>query len=129
MGIFKNAVYSKIDVFVKFESAINLEIKVQIKKKSWIPFTWVTRITYMYSLYLTIAMIIIKYCMYVCCWNKCENVHSIFNFIFFNPICEKTRNNTLLNFLYALDLSFYLRPFLDKILKKNQNIHSGQNSR
>ena len=33
MGIFKNAVYSKIDVFVKFESAINLEIKVQIKKK------------------------------------------------------------------------------------------------
>ena len=30
MGIFKNAVYSKIDVFVKFESAINLEIKVQI---------------------------------------------------------------------------------------------------
>ena len=32
MGIFKNAVYSKIDVFVKFESAINLEIKVQIKK-------------------------------------------------------------------------------------------------
>ena len=33
MGIFLNAVYSKIDVFVKFESAINLEIKVQIKKK------------------------------------------------------------------------------------------------
>ena len=33
MGIYKNAVYSKIDVFVKFESAINLEIKVQIKKK------------------------------------------------------------------------------------------------
>ena len=32
MGIFKNAVYSKIDVFVKFESAINLEIKVQTKK-------------------------------------------------------------------------------------------------
>ena len=32
MGIFLNAVYSKIDVFVKFESAINLEIKVQIKK-------------------------------------------------------------------------------------------------
>ena len=34
MGIFLNAVYSKIDVFVKFESAINLEIKVQIKKKN-----------------------------------------------------------------------------------------------
>ena len=32
MGIFKNPLYSKIDVFVKFESAINLEIKVQIKK-------------------------------------------------------------------------------------------------
>ena len=32
MGIFLNAVYSEIDVFVKFESAINLEIKVQIKK-------------------------------------------------------------------------------------------------
>ena len=34
MGIFLNAVYSKIDVFVKFESAINLEIKVQIYKKN-----------------------------------------------------------------------------------------------
>ena len=56
MGIFENAVYSKIDVFVEFESAINLEIKVQIKKKTWIPFIWVTRITYMYSLYLTIIM-------------------------------------------------------------------------
>ena len=32
MGIFLNAVYSKIDVFVKFESAMNLEIKVQTKK-------------------------------------------------------------------------------------------------
>ena len=38
MGIFKNAVYSKIDVFVKFESAINLEIKVQIKRKKKIEF-------------------------------------------------------------------------------------------
>ena len=62
MGIFKNAVYSKIDDFVKFESAINLEIKVQVKK-NWIPFIWVTRITYMYSLYLTIVMIIIKCCI------------------------------------------------------------------
>ena len=102
MGIFLNAVYSKIDVFVKFESAINLEIKVQIKKTTWIPFIWVTRITYMYSLYLTIVMIIIKYCTYVCCWNKCGNVHCISNFIFFNPIREKTRNNTLLIFLYVL---------------------------
>ena len=33
MGIFKKAVHSKIDVFVKFESAINLEIIGQIKKK------------------------------------------------------------------------------------------------
>ena len=33
MGIFLNAVYTKIDVFVKFESAINLEIRGQIKKK------------------------------------------------------------------------------------------------
>ena len=96
MGIFEKTVYSKIDVFVKFESAINMEIKVQIKKKIWIPFIWVTRITYMYSLYLTIVMIIIKYCMYVCCWNKCGNFHCSFNFIFFNPIYEKTRNNTLL---------------------------------
>ena len=102
MVIFRNAVYSKIDVFVKFESAINLEIKVQIKKKTWIPFIWVTRITYMYSLYVTIIMIIIKYCMYVCCWNRCGNVHYSLNFIFFNRICEKTRNNPLLIFLYVL---------------------------
>ena len=33
MGIFLNVVYSKIDVFVKFESAINLEIRGQIEKK------------------------------------------------------------------------------------------------
>ena len=33
MGIFKNAFHSKIDVFVKFESIINLEIRGQIKKK------------------------------------------------------------------------------------------------
>ena len=32
MGIFKKALYSKIDVFVKFESAINLEIRGQTKK-------------------------------------------------------------------------------------------------
>ena len=31
MGIFKKALHSKIDVFVKFESAINLEIIGQIK--------------------------------------------------------------------------------------------------
>ena len=33
MGIFKKALHSKIDVFVKFESAINLGIRGQIKKK------------------------------------------------------------------------------------------------
>ena len=33
MGIFKKALHSKIDVFVKFESAINLEIRGQILKK------------------------------------------------------------------------------------------------
>ena len=32
MGIFKRALHSKIDVFVKFESDINLEIRGQIKK-------------------------------------------------------------------------------------------------
>ena len=32
MGIFLNAVYSKIDVFIKFESAINLEKKFKLKK-------------------------------------------------------------------------------------------------
>ena len=37
MGIFKKALHSKIDVFGKFESAINLEIRGQIKKKNWIP--------------------------------------------------------------------------------------------
>ena len=41
MGIIKKALHSKIDVFVKFESAINLEIRGQIKKK-WIPSVWVT---------------------------------------------------------------------------------------
>ena len=34
MGIFKKALHSKIDVFVKFESAINLEIRDQIFKKN-----------------------------------------------------------------------------------------------
>ena len=43
MGIFKKALHSKIDVFVKFESAINLEIRGQILKKTWIPSIWVTR--------------------------------------------------------------------------------------
>ena len=33
MRILKKASHSKIDVFVKFESAINLEIRGQIKKK------------------------------------------------------------------------------------------------
>ena len=42
MRIFRNAVHSKIDVFVKFESAINLEIRGQIRKKLCIPSIWVT---------------------------------------------------------------------------------------
>ena len=33
MRIFKKALHSKIDVFVKFESAINLEIRGKFKKK------------------------------------------------------------------------------------------------
>ena len=33
MGTFIKALHSKIDVFVKFESAINLEIEVKFKKK------------------------------------------------------------------------------------------------
>ena len=43
MGIFKKALHSKIDIFAKFESAINLEIRGQIKKKPWISSIWVTR--------------------------------------------------------------------------------------
>ena len=43
MRIFKKALHSKIDVFVKFESAINLEIRGQIFKKTCIPSIWVTR--------------------------------------------------------------------------------------
>ena len=38
MGIFKKALHSKIDVFVKFESAINLKIRGQIKKKKQLLF-------------------------------------------------------------------------------------------
>ena len=41
MGIIKKALHSKIDVFVKFESVINLEIEVKLKK-NWIPSIWVT---------------------------------------------------------------------------------------
>ena len=33
MGTFKKAFHSKIDVFVRFESAITLEIEVKFKKK------------------------------------------------------------------------------------------------
>ena len=43
MGIFKKTLHSKIDVFVKFESVINLEIRGQTKKKTWIPSIWVTK--------------------------------------------------------------------------------------
>ena len=37
MGIFKKTLHSKIDVFVKFESAINLE-RGQIKKNGFLLF-------------------------------------------------------------------------------------------
>ena len=54
-------------------------------------------------------MIIIKcgilyyYRIYVCCCpDKCEDVHCSFNFSFLNPICEITRNKTLLIFVYVL---------------------------
>ena len=43
MGTFIKAHHSKIDVFIKFESAINLEIRGQILKKTCIPSIWVTR--------------------------------------------------------------------------------------
>ena len=38
MGIFKKALHSKMDVFVKFESAINLEIRGQIKNNGFLLF-------------------------------------------------------------------------------------------
>ena len=38
MGIIKKALHSKIDVFIKFESAINLEIRGQIKKNGFLLF-------------------------------------------------------------------------------------------
>ena len=38
MGIIKKALHSKIDAFVKFESAINLEIRGQIKKNGFLLF-------------------------------------------------------------------------------------------
>ena len=42
-GFLKRPNHSKIDVFVKFENAINLEIRGQILKKTCIPSIWVTR--------------------------------------------------------------------------------------
>ena len=42
MGNFEKAPHSKIDVFVKFESAINLETEVKLKQKGN-PSIWVTR--------------------------------------------------------------------------------------
>ena len=55
--------------------------------------------------------------MYVCCWNTCGNVHCSFKFFFFNPICEKTRNNHLLIFLvcFSKPLDLSLTNFLKKI--------------
>ena len=48
MRILKKARHSKIDVFVKFESDINLEISGQIIKKKWISSIWVTWTICMY---------------------------------------------------------------------------------
>ena len=50
MRIFKKALHSKIDVFIKFESAINLEIRGQIKKKNGFLLSsiWVTGIICMH---------------------------------------------------------------------------------
>ena len=36
MKIIKKAVHSKIDVFVKFESAINLEVKLEKNPPIWV---------------------------------------------------------------------------------------------
>ena len=38
MGIFKKALHSKIEVFVKFESAITQEVRGQTKKKEFLLF-------------------------------------------------------------------------------------------
>ena len=54
----------------------------------------------------------------VCFRNKCGNVHYSFNFIFFNPICKKKQEISLLNFFICfskpLDLS------LTKFKKKSK---------
>ena len=42
MRIYKKAVHAKIDVFVKFENTINLEIRGPIINTTWIPSIWVT---------------------------------------------------------------------------------------
>ena len=99
MGILKKTVYSKIDVFVKFESAINLEIKVQITK-NWIPSIWVIRITYMYSLYLTIVMIIIKcYIMFVA-GISVEMFTTALTLFFLIQFVKKKQEITLSQFFY-----------------------------
>ena len=52
----------------------------------------------------------------VCCRNKCGNVHCSFNYIFFNPISEKTRINTLLFFIcFSKPLDLSLIRFKKKI--------------
>ena len=50
MGIFKKALYSKIDVFVKFESVINLEVRAQIKKKTNLDYFYLGYKDHMYAL-------------------------------------------------------------------------------
>ena len=47
MGNFKRLFPKKLKFFVKFENAINMGIKGQIKKQNWSLSIWVTRITCM----------------------------------------------------------------------------------
>ena len=63
MGIFKQGVHSKIGALRKTGKGHNSGNLRSVYKKIWIPSIWVIGITYMYSLYLTIVMIIIKCCI------------------------------------------------------------------
>ena len=79
MGIFKKALHSKIDIFVKFESAINLEIRGQIKK-TWIPSIWVTR---------TICMHFHENLGRSCLMQlqQCLSSHTSYNYQILNMVC------------------------------------------
>ena len=88
MRIFKRVFHTKMNAFVKkLERATILEVQGQIKKK-WIPFIWVTRITYMYSLYLTIVMVIINV-VYMFIAGISVKIFTVVSTLFFHLICEK----------------------------------------